>query len=46
MGWRGNRLGPAIALHPVEFAHQLGPLVNGVPHHQAFPDKACPKEGY
>ena len=35
----------AIALHPVEFAHELGALVNGVPQHQAFADEACPKEG-
>jgi hypothetical protein len=44
-GWRGNRLGASIALHPVEFAHELGALVNGVPQHQAFADEACPKEG-
>ena len=44
-GWRGNRLGASIALHPVEFAHQLGPLVERVAHHQPLADEACPEEG-
>jgi hypothetical protein len=29
-GWSGNRLGAVIALHLVEFAHELGALVQGV----------------
>jgi hypothetical protein len=43
--WDGSRLRATVALHPVEFAHQLGALVERVAHHQAFPDEACPKEG-
>jgi hypothetical protein len=34
----------AIALQLVEFAHQLGTPGQGLAHHQAFADKACPKE--
>jgi hypothetical protein len=44
-GRGGNRLGAVIALHLVEFAHELGALGEGVAHHQAFADEACPKEG-
>jgi hypothetical protein len=44
-GWGGNRLGAVIALHLVEFPHQLGALGEGMAHHQAFADEACPKEG-
>jgi hypothetical protein len=43
--WGGHRLGAAITLHLVEFAHELGALVEGLAHHQAFADEACPKEG-
>jgi hypothetical protein len=35
----------AIALHLVEFTHQLGSPGEGVANHQAFADKACPKQG-
>jgi hypothetical protein len=45
MGRGGNRLGLVIALHLVEFAHELGALVQGLPHQQAFADEAGPKEG-
>jgi hypothetical protein len=34
-----------VALHLVEFAHELGALVHGLAHQQAFTDEACPKEG-
>jgi hypothetical protein len=34
-----------LALHLVEFAHELGALCERVAHHQAFADEACPKEG-
>jgi hypothetical protein len=44
-GGSGNRLGAATALHPVEFAHELGALVQGVAHQQAFADEASPEEG-
>jgi hypothetical protein len=44
-GWDGSRLRAAVALHLVEFAHQLGALVERVAHHQAFSNEACPKEG-
>jgi hypothetical protein len=39
------RLGAAIALHLVEFAHQLGALRQGISHGHAFADEACPKKG-
>jgi len=39
-------LGAAVALHPVEFAHQLGALVETVAHQQPFADEAGPKEGH
>jgi hypothetical protein len=38
-------LGAVIALHLVEFAHELGALRERVANHQAFADEACPKEG-
>jgi hypothetical protein len=38
-------LGAATALHLVEFAHQLGALVERVAHDQAFADETCPKQG-
>jgi hypothetical protein len=34
-----------VALHLVEFAHELGALVQGLTHQQAFADEAGPKEG-
>ncbi len=45
MDWGGNRLGPVIALHLVEFAHDLGALGKSLALHQAFADEAAPKEG-
>jgi hypothetical protein len=44
-GWGGNRLGAVIALQLAELAHELGALGEGVAHHQAFADEACPKDG-
>jgi hypothetical protein len=41
----GNRLGAALTLHLVEFAHELGPLVERAAHYQAFADETCPKQG-
>jgi hypothetical protein len=38
-------LGAVVALHLVEFAHELGALVQSLAHQQAFADEACPKEG-
>jgi hypothetical protein len=42
--WSRYRLSAPIALHLVEFAHELGAAGERVAHHQAFADKACPKE--
>jgi hypothetical protein len=39
------RLSAPITLHLVQFAHQLRAPGKGIAHHQAFADKACPKEG-
>jgi hypothetical protein len=33
-----------IALHPLEFAHQLRALGECLVHHQAFADEASPKQ--
>jgi hypothetical protein len=33
-----------VALHPVELAHELGALGEGMAHRQALADEACPKE--
>jgi hypothetical protein len=35
-----------IALHTVEFAHELRALVESVAHHQPFADETCPKQGH
>ena len=42
--WDGNRLCVALALHLVEFAHELGALGQCVAHRQALADEASPKE--
>jgi hypothetical protein len=44
--WGGDRLGAVIALHTVEFAHELRALVESVAHHQPFADETCPKQGH
>jgi hypothetical protein len=38
-------LGAVIALHLMEFAHQLSALRQGIAHDQAFANEARPKEG-